>query len=113
MNFKDYDIYYYGNSNGASIGACNAYKYEKIQRMLLINPPLFINFHKIEDGIKKFKGDKINFIFGSLDPSYKYVGLLDVLKNTKVSYYIIEGEDHNLSNNTISLESLVEKYLFD
>lgn len=45
--------------------------------------------------------------------SYKYVGLLDILKNTKVSYYIIEGEDHNLSNNTISLESLVEKYLFD
>jgi len=111
MNFKDYDIYYYGNSNGGIIGACNGYKYPSIKRMLLINPPLFINYHKMEEGIENFKGDKIIFIFGELDPSSKYTGLLDLYNKDNISYYILQNEDHNLSNNTVSLEYLVEEYL--
>lgn len=112
-NFDDYKIYYYGNSNGAVIGARYCYLYQNIKRLLLINPPLFVNFHKIEDGIKNFKEDKITFIYGSLDPSNKFVGLLDVIKNEKISYYIIDGEDHNLSKGNVSIIELVDKYLIN
>lgn len=112
-NFKEYEIYYYGNSNGAVLGARNGYKYPKIKRMLLVNPPLFISYHKIQNGINKFNGDKMVFIFGELDPSFKYVELLDLLKSDILSYYIIKGEDHNLSGGTVRLEDLVETYLID
>lgn len=111
MNYKDYEIYYLGSSNGAVIGAINAYKYKSIKRLLLINPPLFINYHKIQHGIENFKGNKITFIFGELDPSTKYVELLDLFKMDNLSYKILEGEDHNLANSTVSIEGLVEKYL--
>ena len=111
MNYKDYEIFYLGSSNGAVIGAINAYKHISIKRLLLINPPLFINYHKIEYGIENFKGNKITFIFGELDPSTKYVELLDLFKMDKLSYHILEGEDHNLANGTVNIESLVEKYL--
>ncbi|MDO5332213.1 MAG: hypothetical protein Q4E99_05985, partial [Bacillota bacterium] len=43
-NFKE--IYYMGHSNGALIGAWEAYKYPKIKKLLLINGPLNYNFHK-------------------------------------------------------------------
>ena len=111
MNFTDYEIYYFGYSNGAVLGAIDAYKYPSITKLLLINPPLFINFDKIQRGIEGFKGSKITFVFGELDPSTKYIGLLDLLKKDNLSYYIVKGEDHNLSNDTISLEQLVEEHL--
>ena len=45
-NIKRYEIYYMGQSNGALIGAWFGYKYSKIKRMLLVNPPLMYNWHK-------------------------------------------------------------------
>lgn len=111
MNFSDYVIYYYGNSNGAVIGASYAHNYPNIKRMLLINPPLFINFHRLKDGIELFKGERVVFIYGGLDPSFKFVGLLDLLNQDKLTYHIIENEDHNLSNSSVRLEDLVDKYL--
>lgn len=113
MNYSDYVIYYYGNSNGSVIGASYAHNYPSIKRMLLINSPLFINFHRLKDGVENFNGEKIVFVYGELDPSYKFVGLLDLLNQHKLSYYIINGEDHNLSNGSVRLEDLVDNYLVD
>lgn len=113
MNFEEYEVYYFGNSRGAELGARYGYLYPVIKRMLLINPPLFINFHKIQRGLLKFNNERIVFIYGSLDPSYKYVGLIDLIGNIKISYKVLEGEDHNLSNGTHSLEYLVDNYLIN
>ena len=113
MNFKEYEVYYFGNSRGAELGARYGYLYPVIKRMLLINPPLFINFHKMQRGLLKFNNEKIVFIYGSLDPTYKYVGLIDLIGNSKISYKVIEGEDHNLSNGSYSLEQLVDNYLIN
>lgn len=111
MKYDTYEVYYLGNSNGGVLGARYAYKYENFKRLLLINPPLFISYYKIKEGIEKFNGEKIVFIYGSLDPSIKFVELLDFIKNDKVSYQVLEGEDHNLSSGTYSLEYLIETYL--
>ena len=72
-----------------------------------------INFHKMKDGVEEFVGKKLVFIYGSKDPSLNLIGLLDVIENKKVSYDIIEGEDHNFSKNKCSFEYLVEKYLIN
>ena len=113
MNFEEYEVYYFGNSRGGELGARYGYLYPVIKRMLLINPPLFINFHKMKRGLLKFNNERVVFIYGALDPSYKYVGLLDLVENDKISYKVIEGEDHNLSNGTYSLEYLLDNYLLN
>ncbi len=108
--FKDkYEIYYMGISNGGLIGAWYG-NYYSFKRMLLINPPLMINYHKTKEGLQSFNNDKVSLIFGELDPSFKLVGLLDYINNDKVNYHIIKGEDHHLSN--VDYKDLV-KYLFD
>ena len=42
------EIYFVGISNGASVGAAQCRKIEKIKNAVLINAPLIINFHKIK-----------------------------------------------------------------
>ena len=107
--FKDkYEIYYMGISNGGLIGAWYGNNYSFI-RMLLINPPLMINYHKTKEGLQSFNNDKVSLIFGELDPSFKLVGILDYINNDKVNYHIIKGEGHHLSN--VDYKDLV-KYLF-
>lgn len=113
MKFKDYEIYYLGNSCGGMLGARYSYLYPNIKRCLLINPPLFISYHKIKDGVEKFSGEKLVFLYGTEDPSFKFVEMLDSIQNDKVSYVLLEREDHNLSKNTHSLEELVKMYLID
>lgn len=113
MNYTDYDIYYFGDSNGGVLGARYSYLYPNIKRALLINPPLFISYHKLKDGMLKFTGDKMTFIYGSLDPSYKFVELLDLVDNDKISYVVLENKDHNLADDIELLESLLDEYLLD
>lgn len=111
QNIKEYKIYYMGHSNGALIGARYGIKYPQIKRMLLINTPLMINWHRIKEGIQEFSGEKITFIYGSLDPSYKYTPLLTPLLNDKIKLEIIEGQDHHFSKNTYDFKELPEEFL--
>lgn len=111
-NLADYQIYYFGHSNGALIGMSNAYKYSQIKRLLLINAPLCINPQKIIDGIKMFAGEKMVLVFGDKDPSFHFVKLFSELSNEKVRFEIIPEADHNFKNKLELFMSLPEKYLF-
>lgn len=109
--FINYQIYYIGISNGASLGMLYGYNYEQIKKMLLINGPLMINFDKIINGLLKYKGDKIYLIYGEKDPSSKYVNLLKELKNDKINVLTISNEGHNLNFNDERLIQILEKFL--
>lgn len=111
-NLADYQIYYFGHSNGALIGMCNAYKYSQIKRLLLINAPLCINPQKTIDGIKMFAGEKMVLVFGDKDSSFHFVKLFSELSNEKVRFEIIPEADHNFKNKLELFMSLPEKYLF-
>lgn len=111
-NLADYQIYYFGHSNGALIGMCNAYKYSQIKRLLLINAPLCINPQKTIDGIKMFAGEKMVLVFGDKDQSFHFVKLFSELSNEKVRFEIISEADHNFKNKLELFMSLPEKYLF-
>ena len=104
------EIYFVGISNGASIGAAQCSKIEKIKNAVLINAPLMINFHKIKEGAKKFRGNNMYFLYGEDDPSCRYIEILDSIKNTACKYKIIKGEGHDFST-----ESLISElnYFFD
>lgn len=111
--FNNYKVYYLGYSNGALIGAWFATKYPKIVRLALVNGPLMYNLHKTKEGALSFKGEFINFIYGSLDQSYPYIGLLKRIENNKIKVYIEEGQDHHFSQSEEMFLSLPEKYLFE
>ena len=104
------EIYFVGISNGASIGAAQCRKIEKIKNAVLINAPLMINFHKIKEGAQKFRGNNMYFLYGEDDPSCRYIEILDSIKNTACKYKIIKGEGHDFST-----ESLISElnYFFD
>ena len=104
------EIFFVGISNGAFIGAAQCRKIEKIKNAVLINAPLMINFHKIKEGAQKFRGDNMYFLYGEEDPSFRYIEILNVIKNTACKYKIIKGEGHEFSK-----ESLISElnYFFD
>lgn len=104
------EIFFVGISNGAFIGAAQCRKIEKIKNAVLINAPLMINFHKIKEGVEKFRGDNMYFLYGEDDPSFRYIEILNVIKNTACKYKIIKGEGHDFSK-----ESLISElnYFFD
>lgn len=41
--FEEYQVYYMGNSIGASVGMMNAYKYPEITKLVSFNRHLMIN----------------------------------------------------------------------
>ena len=77
--------------------------------MLLVNLPLMINLHKTKDGIRNYKG-KLTFVFGSKDPSFNYLPLIQDFRNVDV--VIVPGQDHNFSKGDEFLY-LPDKYLFN
>lgn len=111
-NLGEYQIYYFGHSNGALIGMCEAYKYAEIKRLLLINSPLCMNPHKTIEGIKNFSGEKMFLLFGDKDPSFHFVKQFSELSNEKVIFEIIPGADHYFTNKLKLFMSLPEKYFF-
>ena len=110
-NFDDYNIFYMGHSDGASLGAKYGYLYPKIKRMLLINSPIFFNWHKIKDGMKQFVGEKAVFVYGSLDPSYKYVEMINLIENEKIKIEVIHDANHNFVGKLEEFIHLPYKYL--
>ena len=112
-NFRDYKIFYMGNSNGALIGAWYGINYPKIKRMLLINGPLMYNWHKTKEGIQKFYEEKMVLVYGSLDQSFRYTELIKPLENEIVKLEIIEGQDHHFSKNSFDFKDLPEQFLLN
>lgn len=103
LSTTDFEIYYLGVSKGGLIGIWHGCDEPRIVRMVSINAPLMINFHgKTLPGIKKLGREKLTMVYGSLDPSYKYVPFVD--KHTNVQS--IQGEGHNIKNMSALLYQL-------
>ena len=97
-----------GMSNGGTSAIQDENISSKIKKMLLVNLPLMINLHKTKDGIKLYKG-KLTFVYGSKDPSFNYLPLIQDFRNANI--VVIPNQDHNFSNGDDFLH-LPEKYLF-
>ena len=81
-----------GVSRGAHLGIVHLSERFDFEKMLLINMPLMINFHK---AIKAIEGENVTFVFGSLDPSASYVPFL---KGCCDDVVMIEGADHKFTD---------------
>jgi len=109
--FNEYQLFYFGFSKGANIGAQFATLVNKFSRLVLINGPLMINYHKTKNGLQQFKGEKISFVYGCLDPSYKYVELIAYEPKENKELVILENMNHNVEDEDVFL-SLADNTLF-
>ena len=85
-------VNFIGVSRGAYLGVHLSQRF-KFDKLLLINMPLMINFHKT---IKHLKGKNVEFVFGTKDPSARFVPFL-ILKGYD-DIVMIEGADHNFTD---------------
>ena len=88
-----------GVSRGAYLGVLYHSECFPFEKLLLVNMPLMINFHK---AMKHLKGKNATFVFGSKDPSASYVPFL---KRYCDAVVMMEGADHNFSG---MIEEFVE-----
>ena len=87
-------VFFFGNSNGCIKGlelpACGI----SFRRMVLVNMPLMINFHKTKEYIARIPQTHILAVFGERDPSVSYVPFLEGrFENVRV--LTASGADHN------------------
>lgn len=112
LGFEDYEIYYFGHSKGALFGAWFGYMYSRIKRRVLVNGPLMYNFHKTKEDALDFGGDRLTFVYGDNDQSFKYTELLTAILNDKIKLEIMENNDHHFSNSFDDFQMIPDKFLF-
>ena len=81
--------------------------------MALVNGPLMFNLQKTKEGVLSFKGEFINFIYGSEDQSIGYINLIKAIENDRINVYVEEGQDHHFSKSEEDFLRIPEKYLFE
>lgn len=112
QKFNYYQIYYFGHSLGALMGARYGATFPQIKQMILVNGPLTINTHKTIAGAKKFNGEKITFVYGGLDPSTRFVDLLKPVLNNRIQLVIEPDADHHFSQKSDDFINLPRKFFF-
>lgn len=85
------DIIYIGSSAGANYGAWYGWQFPSIKKMLLVNPILNFNFHRMMECVKNFAGN-ITFALGDLDISFRWRVLIPKEKNVKITE--LSGQGH-------------------
>ena len=98
------ELYYIGNSNGSTQGLLTAAKYFDFRRMVLVNMPLMLNFHRIKEALTRADTEN-RFVYGEKDPSISYVPFLrnasakeGSLARTEI--VTVDGADHNFAGMT-------------
>ena len=91
-----HQVLFVGVSSGAIAAIEQSPDIYDLQKLLLINPPITISLPKIKRSLETKKGACFNFVFGSNDPSYRFLPLLDNVKSqSSINIKIVEGADHN------------------
>ena len=98
------ELYYIGNSNGSTQGLLTATKYFAFRRMVLVNMPLMLNFHKIKAALTR-ADTEIRFVYGEKDPSISYVPFLRNASSkegnlARAEIVTVGGADHNFAGMT-------------
>lgn len=107
---SNYDeIFFIGISDGARKGIKEIAKNKLVNKALLINMPIMINWLKIKEAIIHFQGDKLKFVYSQFDPSIKYINLIKNIDNNKINLNIINNEVHNLTFD--SLRDILELFI--
>ena len=106
------EFLFLGNSNGAIKGLELTNSGIVFAKMVLVNMPLMINFHKTKHYIASIPQTKIIAVYGEYDPSFKYIPFLkDKFNNTGI--LTIPNADHNFSGMLSNFLDLAKTIVHD
>ena len=92
--FSDLTINYMGVSRGAYQGILYGETVEQIKTMLLINPPLTVNFSKQITALRNLDRPS-TLVIGTKDASYRFWPWICKIENTNLKLVEAEGADHH------------------
>ena len=102
------EIYSLGVSRGGLLIIWHGQYNPLVKKMATVNAPLMINFHnRTRPAIRSISGDKLTMIYGTEDPSYKFVPFVESIVRVR----IVEGANHHLVGGGVSLLEIVEELL--
>ena len=106
-------VSYFGVSKGGQYGAMYGYRYPFVQKWLLLNMPVMINWHKSKAGLMKMPAEQeVTMLFGERDPSYPYAELIDLLRRENIKRVTISAADHNFTDAIDEFLRLPGQFLF-
>lgn len=105
------ELRFFGHSNGGIKGLSLAASGIRFRKMLLVNMPLMINFHKTKRHISAIPDTSVILVYGERDPSFSYLGFIKG-KFDNLRVIEIEGADHTFEGRTLEFIALSE-LLFD
>lgn len=114
---KEYSVnnpqmFFFGHSNGCVKGLELGASGIPFTKMVLVNMPLMINFHKTVQWISAMPEANIVTVYGETDPSYRYIPFLEIKKLENVEILKVASADHNfkgMMEEFIDLSEIVVK----
>lgn len=101
------ELYCFGSSNGCIKGLELTGRGVAFRRMVLVNMPLMINFHKTKGYISAIPQTEILAIYGELDPSIPYIPFLKGrFENVQVP--TVPNADHNFKGMIVGYIALCD-----
>jgi len=102
----DFELYLVGFSNGAYQNLFLANQIPQTQKVLSVNMPLMLNYHKITRELQAMDTVEKIFVYGTEDPSIDYLPFLEGKKYPLLRAIRIHGADHQFSDKTEELIAL-------
>ena len=100
-----HQFFFAGVSSGAVAAIEQSPDIYDLQKLLLINPSFTISLPKIKRSLDAKKDATFNFVFGSNDPTYRFLPLLDNVKSqSSINLKIVKGQIINLKVWKVSLK---------
>lgn len=114
-DYADCKVFYFGVSAGATMAALYGYKYN-FSSVMLVNLPLLRNQMHILSGLEALcenkDTQKVFIVYGMLDASYIYSGILNSLIDKGMAELIeVDEANHNFKGKTEEFMSLPELLL--
>lgn len=107
---KSYSLSFFGASNGAYQNIFLASITEKVKKIVCVNMPLMLNFQKSTKALGTLRYTEKIFVYGSLDPSVKFIPHLCAKNIEGLSVKTIKNADHNFKgmlNRFIELSDII------
>lgn len=98
-------MFFFGHSNGCLKGLELGLGEISFTKIVLVNMPLMLNFHKTVQWIASMPNTDIVAVYGETDPSYRYIPFLQNKNLQNVEIVKVDGADHHFKG---MLERFIE-----
>jgi len=107
--FDGFSLRLIGSSNGAYQNLLLANLMPQTRRVMCINMPLMLDFHKTKRELSRMVGIGKVFVYGSADPSYRYAPMLEIQRYPDCRFIYVEGADHQFAGRSDELVALADE----